>query len=425
MVVTGPRARGRVDPVVQRRDLRRMKVVATALVGLAALVYVLTAAWLADGAPAWVGYLNAAAAAGTIGGLADWFAVTALFRHPLGLPIPHTAIVPRKKDQLGDTLSDFVAENFLSRDLVADKVRRTDPARAVSRWLADPANAAQVSGEVAVALRGVVEVLDDKDIKNAVEFALMRRLAAAPVSAPLGQLLEEVVRDGTHHELVDVIVSRTCRWLESNRTIVVETINGRAPAWSPAFVDEIVSERIYAEVLRVARSVRDDPTHETRQTVDRLLHDLASDMRSDPTTIARVQRAKDNLITHPRARTILDEVWSSQRQSVLDMSRDPDSALQAGLAGQLVTAAETVLADDDLAERINSWAADAAAHLVSGYSAQLTSIITETIEAWDEEETTSRIELSVGRDLQYVRINGFAVGALVGVLIHAATVAVF
>lgn len=415
-------SRFRLDPGAQRAALRRMKVVATALVALAALVYALTAAWITSGAPGWVGYLNAAAAVGTIGGLADWFAVTALFRHPLGVPIPHTAIIPRKKDQIGETLSTFVADNFLSHQLIRDKVDRTDVATAVGRWLVVPDNAGRVSDEIAAGLRGSLTVLDDEQIKNALEFALMRRLATAQVSQPLGQLLGQVVADGAHHGLVDVIVNRTCLWLSTNRDMVLATIGGQAPSWSPAFVDDLVSERIYAEIMRVARDVRDDPNHEARATVDRLLDDLARDMREDPATIARVQRTKDGLLTHPQARALLDDFWTSQRQSVIDMADDPRSPLREGVTQQLMTAAQRVLDDDGMVARINRWVADAAAHLVAGYALQITSIIGETVSAWDAEETTARVELSVGRDLQFVRINGFIVGAVVGVLLHGATV---
>lgn len=424
-MVNGPAAhlatRSVIDEEQRRASLRRMKVVATGLVVLAAIGYAATAAWLSAGAPEWVGYVNAAAAAGLIGGIADWFAVTALFRHPLGLPIAHTAIIPRKKDQLGENLSTFVAVNFLAEAVVREKVARTDVARLVGDWLAVPENASRVSDEIAAGIRGSLNVLSDDDVRNALEFAVMRRLATLDAAPPLGRLLGQLVADGAHHGLVDVIVNRTWVWLATNRDVVMDTIGSHAPTWSPAFVDDIVSERIYAEIMRVATEVRDDPNHETRATVDQLLADLAMDLQRDPETKARVQRAKDGLLTHPEARILLDQVWSSGRATLIDLATDPESGLRTGITEQLQGLGERLVSDPRLAENVNAWAADVAAHVAREYSESITSIISDTVSAWDATETTERVELHVGRDLQFVRVNGFVVGALVGVAIHALT----
>jgi uncharacterized membrane-anchored protein YjiN (DUF445 family) len=406
---------------LRRADLRRMKTVATGLIVLAAVVYVLAVRWEDAGGPAWVGYLAAAAEAGMIGGLADWFAVTALFRYPLGLPIPHTAIIPRKKDQLGDSLSTFVGENFLQADSVRSRVDTVDVAPRLGQWLVQPVNARRVSDELAAWSRGALRVLNDESVRASVEFTVMRRLATTDVSQPLGRLLAQVVADGAHHGLVDVIVERTWLWLRDNRSTVLRVVAGQAPGWSPRFVDEMVAGRIYEEIMRVATAVRDEPDHEIRDTFDRLLTNLATDLQHDRDTIARVERARDGLLTHPESREVLDHLWVSLRHSLLDLVDDPDSGLRAQVTDQLVVLGGSLQSDEDLAAKVNRWVSDGVVHVVTTYRPDVTAVISDTVRSWDAEETSSRIELHVGRDLQFIRVNGFVVGALVGVIIHGLT----
>jgi uncharacterized membrane-anchored protein YjiN (DUF445 family) len=407
----------------RRADLRRMKVVATGLIVLAAIVYVLAARWERAGGPEWVGYLAAAAEAGMIGGLADWFAVTALFKHPLRLPIPHTAIIPRKKDQLGDSLSTFVGDNFLQASSVRSRIDAVDVAPRLGAWLVKPDNAARVSDEIAAWARGSLRVLADHDVRATVEFAVMRKLATMQVSQPLGVLLAQVVRDGAHRGLVDVIVDRTWLWLRDNKHTVVGTVAGQAPGWSPKFVDEWAAERIYGEIMRVATDVREDPDHEIRGTFDRLLANLGDDLQHDLSTIHRVEKARDELLTHPEARGLLDYLWTSAQQSLTDMVDDPSSGLRTQISEQLLKLGASLQADAELAYKVNRWVSDAVVHVVTSYRDDVTAVISDTVRAWDAEETSQRIELHVGRDLQFIRINGFVVGALVGVVIHALTVA--
>ena len=406
----------------RRRDLRRMKVIATGLIALAAVVYVIAARAERAGGPEWVGYLAAAAEAGMIGGLADWFAVTALFKHPMRLPIPHTAIIPRKKDQLGDSLSTFVGDNFLQETSVRSRIDTVDVAPRLGRWIAEPENATRVSDEIAAWARGGLRVLGDHDVRATVEFAVMRRLATMDVSQPLGTLLRQIVTDGAHHGLVDVIVDRTWLWLRDNRATVLRTVAGQAPGWSPRFVDDLVAERIYNEIMRVAAEVRRDPEHDIRGTLDRLLANFADDLQHDLDTIHRVERARDELLTHPEARGLLDYLWTSAQQSLADMVDDPDSGLREQLRAQLLTLGASLQDDPELAAKVNRWVSDAIVHVTTAYRDDVTAVISDTVRAWDAEETSQRIELHVGRDLQFIRINGFVVGALVGVVIHALTV---
>lgn len=422
---TAPLAVGRstlMSDEERRRDLRRMKTVATGLIAIAAVVYIAAARWERSGGPEWVGYLAAAAEAAMIGGLADWFAVTALFKHPMRLPIPHTAIIERKKDQLGDSLSTFVGENFLQESSVRARISAVDVAPRLGTWLSHPQNAQRVSDEVAAWARGGLRVLADRDVRATVEFAVMRKLATMEVSQPLGRMLAQIVTDGAHHGLVDVIVDRTWLWLRDNKVTVMRTVAGQAPGWSPRFVDDLVAERIYGEIMRVATEVRAQPDHEIRGTLDRLLANLAQDLQHDLSTIHRVERARDDLLLHREARGLLDYLWTSAQDVLTEMVEDPDSGLRQQLTEQLGTLGRNLQDDPDLAAKVNRWVSDAVVHIVTSYRDDVTGVISDTVRAWDAAETSERIELHVGRDLQFIRINGFVVGAIVGLVIHGLTV---
>jgi uncharacterized membrane-anchored protein YjiN (DUF445 family) len=393
-----------------------MKVGASALLLLAAVVYVLARR---AGGHGWVGYVQAAAEAGMVGGLADWFAVTALFRHPLALPIPHTAIIPTRKDALGRNLSDFVGTNFLSEQVVRERLRNAEVPRRLGSWLAEPEHAARVTAELARALRGAVDVLRDEDLRAVLEPVVLRRLAALPVGPTLGRLLAKVVADKAHHRLVDLVAAAVDDWLLANREQVIDLVARQAPAWSPEFVDRAVATRVYTELARVSAEVRAQPEHAIRQALDRLLARFADDLSNDPATIERASGVLESLLAQPEVRRAFGDVISAGRRLLLEMVDDPDGELRTRLSGALADLGRRLDTDEVLRARVDAIVADAAGYVVTHYRDELTRTITDTVERWDGVETARKVELAVGRDLQFIRINGTVVGALAGVIIHA------
>jgi uncharacterized membrane-anchored protein YjiN (DUF445 family) len=404
----------------QRRDLRRMKSIATALLVAAAVVYVV-ASRAEDGGPAWVGYVRAAAEASMVGALADWFAVTALFRHPLGLPIPHTAIIPTRKDQLGAGLGDFVGTHFLSEQVVRDRLRSVGVAARLGGWLTDPDHARRVTDEVATALRGAIEVLRDDDVRAVLEQALLPRLLEAPVGPPLGRLLTRVVEDRAHEGVLQLAIDQVNRWLAENEDVVVDAVARQAPAWSPRFVDEAVALRVYREVVRVAGEVQRDPEHPLRRSVDRFLAQTGRDLQDDLETIHRAEQLKAGLLAHPAVRAAAGDLAGSVRAALLEAVANPDGELRRRATAGVASFGGRLTSDDRLRTKVDGWLEDAAAYLVTTYRDELTATITDTVDRWDGEETARKVELAVGRDLQFIRINGTLVGALAGIGIHALT----
>jgi uncharacterized membrane-anchored protein YjiN (DUF445 family) len=410
-----------VAEATKRRGLRRMKLVATTFLATATVVYLLARWQEAAGAGAWVGYVRAAAEAGMVGALADWFAVTALFRRPLGLPIPHTAIIPTRKDVLGSSLGDFVGSNFLSEGVVRDKLRRAEITERVGAWVAKPANADRVTSELATVLRGAVAVLRDEDVQAVIEQAVLKRLIGQPWGPPLGKLLGEVLADGAHHKLVDLICDRAYDWVRDNHATVLRVVAERSPSWSPRFVDELVADKVYTEVLGFAWAVKTDGEHPMRTAVDRFLAEFAHDLQHDPATMERAEQVKHRLLDHPEVQNVLGSVWSRAKQMLLDAVEDPSSELRLRVRDGLVSLGTRLVEDASMRAKVDGWLEGAAAYVVNNYRDEITTLITDTVERWDAEETSRKIELQVGRDLQFIRINGTVVGALAGLLIYTCT----
>ncbi|MEU8538572.1 DUF445 domain-containing protein [Streptomyces sp. NPDC048717] len=400
------------------RGVRRMKRLATGLLLGVAAVYAL-ATWARNaGWGGWAGYVAAAAEAGMVGALADWFAVTALFRRPLGLPIPHTAIIPTKKDQLGASLGDFVGENFLSADVVRGRLRGFGIARRLGVWLADPAHAERVTAELATALRGALTVLRDSDVQAVVGEAITRRAEAAEIGPGLGKTLERVVADGAHHRAVDLVCGRGYEWLVRHGDSVMDAVQGGAPGWTPRFVDRRIGERVYKELLRFVTEMRDMPDHPARGAIDRFLRDFAADLQSDTETRARVERLKSELLARPEVQDIIASAWSSVRTLILAAADDDQSQLRRRARASLISLGNRLAGDTRLQAKVERWVEDAAAYVVTTYRSEITSLITDTVASWDATQTSKKIEANIGRDLQFIRINGTVVGALAGLMIY-------
>jgi uncharacterized membrane-anchored protein YjiN (DUF445 family) len=401
----------------KRRGVRRMKLMAVGLLVFVALVYV-GATWAGHaGAGAWTGYVAAAAEAGMVGALADWFAVTALFRHPLGLRIPHTAIIPTKKDQLGVSLGEFVGENFLSGEVVRDRLRAVGIGSRLGSWLAEPEHADRVTAELATALRGALTVLRDSDVQAIVGEAITRRADNAEIAPGLGKMLEKVVADGGHKRVVDLVCARAHDWLVLHSDSVMDAVEGGAPGWTPRFVDKRVGERVYKELLRFVTEMRDMPGHPARGALDRFLADFAADLQGDSDTRDRVERLKSEILGRSEVQDIIASAWSAVRGMIVAAAEDERSELRLRVRASLLSLGRRMATEPDVRSKVDGWVEGAAVYVVTTYRAEITSLITDTVAGWDAEHTTRKIEAHIGRDLQFIRINGTVVGSLAGLLI--------
>lgn len=406
----------------RRAALRSMKRVATSLLLVAAVVFAVSFA-LQDEFP-WLGYVRAAAEGAMVGAIADWFAVTALFRHPLGLRIPHTAIIPTRKDEIGATLGAFVEDEFLSEEVVGGKLRSVGIARRLGGWLAIPANADRLTAEASVAARGVMTLLGDDDVEDVIEKLARRHLFEPEWGPAIGRIGARLVEAGQQRAAIDAFVEKAEGWLEAHPEAIGGMVSARLPKWMPDFVDRLVDERAYREVLAFVRSVREDPGHPLRESIDAYLTDLTHDLQHDPLMIGRLEQLKVDLLDSPRVREFAAEVWASVKDTLDAALGDPESELRQGFRSAVVEVGVRLASDDELAAKVDEWVTDAAAYLVRNYRHEIAGVITETVERWDPRETTEKIELQVGRDLQFIRINGTVVGALAGLAIYSIATAV-
>jgi uncharacterized membrane-anchored protein YjiN (DUF445 family) len=335
------------------------------------------------------------------------------------LKIPHTAIIPNKKDALGKNLGAFVGSNFLSEAVVRDKLRRVEISRRLGGWLAQPDNAERVTSELATFVRAAMKVLRDEDVQAVMEQAVVRRIVDQQWGPPLGKLLGEVFADGAHHKLVDLMCDRAYEWVRDNHSSMLRVVSDRAPSWSPKFVDEMLADKVYGEVLSFAWAVKTDVNHPMRLALDKFLAEFAQDLQNDPETMARAEQVKTQMLEHAEVQKLIGSAWATAKEMLLSAAEDPSSELRKRVREGLRCLGERLISDESLQSKVDGWVEGAAAYLVTHYSTEITTIITDTVERWDAEETSRKIELQVGRDLQFIRINGTVVGALAGLVIYS------
>lgn len=405
------------DQVAKARELRTMKLRATLLLIAVAALFVLMRI-VTDG-EGWAGYVEAAAEAAMVGGLADWFAVTALFRHPLGIPIPHTAIIPNRKDQIGDSLGSFVQDNFLNGDLVVERLEGVGVAQRLGTWMSDPANARKVGDQTRAALGGVTEMLRDDDVASGLEQAVVDRLNRIPLTPAVGRALDIAVEGNHHQTAVDALLSGVDRMMVENASTLRARLYNESPWWVPEAVDDRVFDKIVEGFNSIIREVHADPNHEIRGHVDRRARDIAVRLRDDPEMIAKGEELKAELLAHPEVRAWFSSLWLNLKSSLLEAADDPESDLRQRFEAALVAAGENLASDPALQRKVDDWMQSIVRHAVDQSTGEVAELISGTVARWDAEQTSDLIETQVGRDLQFIRINGTVVGGLAGVVIHA------
>jgi uncharacterized membrane-anchored protein YjiN (DUF445 family) len=401
--------------------VRRMRIIATGmLVAMAALFAFAT--WMEARHPAW-GFVKAFAEAAMVGGLADWFAVTALFRHPLGVPIPHTAIIPRNKDRIGDTLALFLKDNFLTPSVVARRMRAVDVAGAIGRFLTDPPGQGRLREGASRLIVDVLEALDQERLGGMVKNAISSRLRALQVSPLLGQSLDAAMDENRHVPVLDSIVTWAGRTLDANEDIIRNMVHERA-GWVMrlAGIDDKLADAIIDGLRRLTIDMAVDPAHPLRLSAEEGLARFATNLRANPETQAKVEEMKNGLLDNEALGGWMEGLWENARAGLLNAARDPDATMNGKFGEALRQLGTTLQEDARLKATINQFARRAVVGVVATYGSGIVALVSETVRGWDARTITGRLETAVGRDLQYIRINGTLVGGLVGLLIHTAEV---
>ncbi len=395
-----------------------MKLVATGLLVVMAGVFV--AARALEAQYPWLGYVKSFAEAAMVGGLADWFAVTALFRHPLGIPIPHTAIIPRNKDRIGEALARFLQENFLIPGVVARRMQKLDVAGVAGRFLQTPAGqGTRIRAGASRLIADIFESLDDERLGGIVKGAISSRLRKTEVSPLVGHALASAINEDRHVPMLEAAIRWTARALDANEPLIREMVHKKAN-WvlKLAGLDAKLADAIINGLRKLTAEMSTDPAHPVRIKVEEALAQLANDLQTRPETRERVEAIKEQLLDNQSVSLWLDALWQKAREAVIRAARNPDAVL-AGKLGEIMKSMGATLENDPrIRIAINRFARRASVGMAASYGSSIVKLVSETIRGWDARTVTARLEAAVGRDLQYIRVNGTLVGGLVGLILH-------
>ena len=396
-----------------------MKVVATGLLVLMAAVFLAARALQAQ--YPWLAYVKSFAEAAMVGGLADWFAVTALFRHPLGLPIPHTAIIPRNKDRIGEALARFIQENFLIPSVVARRMRNIDVAGAVGHFLQSPSKEEQsrIRAGASRLIADIFESLDDERLGGIVKGAVSSRLRKTEISPLLGHALASAINEDRHVPMLEAAIRWTARALDANEQLIRQMVRKKAN-WvlKLAGLDEKLADSIIDGLRKLTVEMSTDTAHPVRLKIEEALAQLANDLQTKPETRERVEAMKEQLLDNQSVSLWLDTIWQKGREAVIKAARNPDAVMAGKLGEVLKSMGGTLEKDARIRSAINQFARRAVVGMSASYGTQIVKLVSDTVRGWDARTVTGRLEAAVGRDLQYIRINGTLVGGLVGLLLH-------
>ncbi len=398
------------------RRLEAMKRLATGLLLLMAVVFAVT--HKAQESYAWLSYVRAFAEAAMIGALADWFAVTALFRHPMGIPIPHTAIIARRKDEIGENLAGFVRDNFLVEDALQPRMRGIDFATRVGGWMRQSDNARRLAGDAGAFASWFLNVFDSTALRHFLRENLQLTMRQIKITPLVGRSLDLLTTGDHHQELMNALTGVARRQLEKNKASIRERIKTRSPWWLPKFVDQEIFDKLVAEFEELLDRVGDDSENEARQTFNREVAKFLDALKNDPQIIERGERLKDELLSHPEIQQYFFDIWNEISVYLSRESADPDSRIRRKIEAGIMQFGEALLHSPEMQKQVNDWISDVVLYVVGHYRDEISAVISETVKRWDAEATSQRIEIQVGRDLQFIRINGTLVGGMVGLLIH-------
>jgi uncharacterized membrane-anchored protein YjiN (DUF445 family) len=397
--------------------LRRMKRIPLYLLFLMVALFVLTL----KSPAAWAGWVHAFAEAAMVGALADWFAVVALFRHPLGIPIPHTAIIPRRKDELGDTMARFVADHFLKPDVVRSRLSQVNLAAYVVSWLNTEKGRTSIANLASSVMSWALGALSEDRVKQFLAKLGKRQLKDVSLAPFLGHTLSWLAGDGRHQQVLTHVLRYAIVVLNDNREKIRERIQQESPWWIPGFVDDRILQQMIQRVETRLFEMTLDPEHPMREQFGSWLERLADNLKTSPEHRKFGEEFKQKILENDALQTYLYGLWQELASRLEEDLEHPESGVKQKIDHWLDGVAQELEQDEAMQSRINDWLCDAIVMIVEKNRAQISSLISETVKSWDGEETSKRMELAIGRDLQFIRINGTLVGGLVGLVIHALT----
>ena len=401
-----------MDKALQLRRMKRIPLL------LLLLMVVLFAVTLHHPAP-WAAWLHAFSEAGMVGALADWFAVVALFRHPLGIPIPHTAIIPNRKNEIGDSMSRFVADHFLESEVVRKKLQETNLAAFLVSWLKSKKGRNSVEELSVSVLRWALGALNEKRVRRFLSRLSRKQLANISLAPLLGTTLEWLVKGQRHQQILTQVLRYTIVLIDENRETIRAKVQRESPWWVPGFVDDRILKKMLERIEHQLFEMTLNPEHPMRGQFNQWIQKLAHDLQHSPTHLRKGEEIKDQLLANDELQDYLFGLWREFSRGIEADIGKPDSVIRQQVGQWLQDVAEELDGDPDMQAWVNDWLVNTITMVVSRNSEQIASLISDTVKSWDGADTSRRVELAIGRDLQFIRINGTLVGGLVGLVIYA------
>ena len=410
-------------PDAKLRAYKRMKLFATALLAAMAGVYAISRI-LEPRFPA-LGFARATAEAAMVGAIADWFAVTALFRHPLRLPLPHTAIIARNKDRIGENLATFVETNFLAPELIAGKLERIDFTTQFAHWLAAPERGRKIAQWTLDFLPSLLAAIDDEDVRRFIHDNVAQRVRDVDTPLIVGTIADTLLEDDRHQAVVTELLEQLTHLFEEHKPLVRQRVReSTAWIWKKLSIDERVSDNLIAVVDDTLKELAENPEHAWRRGFDEAIRQFVVELRTSPEYLAKWEALKDRFIEHPALREYLASIWRDIKASIERDAAAPHSYIRARIEEAIAGIAKGLLVDDAMRERLNAWLRETMLAAIAAQRHAIARLISETVHHWDADTVTQKIELEVGRDLQFVRINGTVIGGIVGLVLHTLDVLV-
>jgi uncharacterized membrane-anchored protein YjiN (DUF445 family) len=407
------------DEEVRARQLHDMKLRAAGLLVLAAIAFALSHYFVPQ--HPWLAWVQAFSEAAMVGGLADWFAVTALFRHPMGIPIPHTAIIPTRKDRVGQVLGTFVERNFLNRNVIEARLIDAKLGERLAKFLSDPSNSRAVARHAARGLVAAAESMRDDDVQSMIDSAIADRIKGAHVAPFIGRGLSLITAGNRHQELLDEGIRLAARAVTENEDLIRSRIEAETPWWVPGVVDDKILKKVVRGMERTLNEVQSDVNHPLRARFDAALRKFIDDLHNSPEVMQRAEQLKEEMLSAEAIRHFSSSIWSDAKAALVRRAERAEESDVDTISTGLASLGKAILDDPALLERVDGWLRNGVLGLVERYQSEVSDLISHTVKGWDPTATSRRIELAIGRDLQFIRINGTIVGGLVGLILYAIT----
>ncbi|SDI46900.1 Uncharacterized membrane-anchored protein YjiN, DUF445 family [Chryseobacterium taeanense] len=402
----------------KRKQLRKYKAFATGLFLLMAIIFIATTLLQKNINSHWIGYVRAFSEAAMVGALADWFAVTALFRHPLGLPIPHTNLIENSKQRLGDNLGSFVVNNFLSSQNIRPYIQKLKISGFVGEWLGKEKNQEVVIRNISDIVLDILNKLDDSSVSQFITKKVQEMTTDIKLNKIVGNGISYIIEKNDHQRIVTNLSSQIKNYIIENDEMIKERVKKGSYTFIPSFVDNKIADKIAIGLSDFFKEIEEDPQHEIRALITQKIHEFSIDLKEDPKWDEEFTSIKNDLLKGNKIEEYSIDIWISIKNTLKNELQEEQSALKIYLSRNINEFSENLKTDENLQNKIDDWVRVTAYKYILKNTHQFGNLISSTVGNWQGKELSEKLELEVGKDLQFIRVNGTLVGGLVGLIIY-------